>query len=54
MPIMAIKKNRKLIGYKYGKSGKLYTLQKYGKESAYQKAREQGQAIKISQLRRGR
>ena len=51
---MSIKKNKKLIGYRYGKKGKLYTLAKFGKEKAYEKARKQGQAIKISQLRRGK
>jgi len=45
MPIYEIKKKGKLIGYKWGKTGKLYIIKKYGKKKAYNNALKQAQAI---------
>lgn len=45
MPIKEVKKDKKVIGYQWGDSGKLYTIIKYGKKGAFSKAKKQGQAI---------
>lgn len=48
MPIMEVRHGNRLIGYKYGVSGKLYTIITYGKAGAWKKARNQGIAIRMS------
>jgi len=48
MPIKEVKTNGKVIGYKWGNSGKVYTFAKYGKKKAYNKALKQAQAIYAS------
>lgn len=56
MPIRPVKRRGRdgvlrLIGYQYG-GQKIYLIRRWGKREAYEKARRQGVAIKISQLRR--
>lgn len=56
MPIQECKENGK-PGFKYGKSGKCYVYEsgnESAKESARDKARKQGAAVKLSQMREGK
>jgi len=53
MPVMTVKKGKRKIGYRWGKTGKLYTLAKHG-EKARELARQQGVAIILEQKRRGK
>ena len=48
MPIRPIKSNGRVVGYRWGKSGKLYTISKHGKKGARDKAVKQAQAIHAS------
>tara|TARA_Y100001938_G_C8021222_1_gene395425 strand:+ start:428 stop:577 length:150 start_codon:yes stop_codon:yes gene_type:complete len=43
MPVIAVRKDGKIVGYKYGKSGKVYRSKK--------DAEKQGRAINISKKR---
>jgi hypothetical protein len=52
MPTRPVKKNGRVIGYRWGKHGKLYRTSKYGKEGSKSRANLQGRAIKASQYRR--
>jgi len=45
MPIKEVTKQGKLIGYKWGRSGKLYLISRYGKRGAKKKALQQMKAI---------
>jgi hypothetical protein len=54
MPVHEVRKNGELIGYKYGSSGKLYTIAKYGRIRAKILAFKQASAIYHSQGRRGK
>jgi hypothetical protein len=40
-----------LKGFRYGRSGKFYSVKKYGEKGAEEKAKKQGAAIHISQVR---
>jgi hypothetical protein len=48
MPTKPVYRKGKLIGYRWGKSGKLYLVSKYGKKKARNLANKQGQAIYAS------
>lgn len=48
MPINEVKKNGKVIGYKWGKSGKVYLKSKYGCKKAREMAAKQAQAAYAS------
>jgi len=48
MPVKEVRKDRKIIGYKWDKSGKVYKISEYGKKRAKEKAIKQGVAIKSS------
>ena len=48
MPVRAITKNGKIIGYRWGKTGKLYTISKYGKRKAKTLSQKQAKAIYAS------
>ena len=52
MPVHDVRKDGKLIGYRYGKAGKLYLVSKYGRIRAKMLAFKQGAAISHSQERR--
>ena len=52
MPINEIKQKGKLIGYKWGKSGKLYLIKAYGKRKAYIKALQQSKAIYVNKYKK--
>lgn len=54
MPVKLIYRKGRPYGYRWGGSGKLYTIREYGKTGAYEKSRRQGVAVKISQLRHRR
>jgi len=45
MPIKQVIKNKELYGFKWGISGKIYSINKFGKKGAYNKAVKQAQAI---------
>jgi len=45
MPMHKVKKKGKIIGYRWGSRGKLYTIAKFGKNKAYKKAVEQAKAV---------
>jgi hypothetical protein len=51
---MPIKYLPKIKAFRYGTTGKAYKISKYGKKGAREKARKQGAAIKISQLKASR
>jgi hypothetical protein len=48
MPVRPVKKQQKVVGYKWGGSGKLYTVSKYGKAGAKAKSELQARAIYAS------
>lgn len=48
MPIKEVKKQGKVVGYKYGNSGKLYLVSKFGKCKAKKMAEEQMKAMYAS------
>jgi len=48
MPGHAVTKNGKVVGFQYGKSGKVYSVSKLGKAGAAKKAGQQGAAIEHS------
>lgn len=57
MPVKGIKIRgkdgiRRLVGYQWGNSGKIYLIRSFGKKKAYELAGRQGRAIKASQARR--
>jgi hypothetical protein len=54
MPVHSVERGGKTVGYKYGDTGKLYLIQKWGKSEAAKKAGQQAAAIKHSQEREGR
>ena len=57
MPVRPITKNGKTIGYRWGKTGKLYTIKKYGKRKAKTLSQKQAKAIYASgykKIRRAR
>jgi len=53
MPIMSVKRGKRKVGFRWGGSGKLYLTSEHGVKGAYEKARKQGVAIRMSQERRG-
>jgi len=48
MPVHEVHKSGKVIGFRWGKSGKLYLISEYGKEKAYALAVAQGRAVHAS------
>ena len=52
MPVHEVRKDGELIGYKFGNTGKLYLVSKYGRIRAKMLAFKQGSAISHSQERR--
>ena len=52
MPVNKVYYNNVLFGYRWGDSGKVYTLAKYGVKRAKSSAATQGRAIKASQSKR--
>jgi hypothetical protein len=48
MPVHPVRSNGKIIGYKWGNTGKLYLVSKYGALRAKMLAYRQGRAIKVS------
>lgn len=48
MPINEVKKNGKVVGYRWGKSGKVYLKSKYGCKKAKEMAAKQAQAAYAS------
>jgi hypothetical protein len=54
MPVHEVRRNGILVGYRYGRHGKLYTIGSYGKGGARRRAEEQGSAIEHSQKRAGK
>lgn len=49
MPVHAVTKNGKVVGFQYGQSGKVYSVKAYGgKAGAAKKAGQQGAAIEHS------
>jgi len=53
MPVNAVRRKGRLVGYRWGSKGKLYRLSKYG-NSARLNALNQGRAIILSQARTNR
>jgi hypothetical protein len=45
MPVRPVYRNRKVTGYRYGLSGTLYLVSKYGMRGARAKAQAQARAI---------
>jgi hypothetical protein len=57
MPVRPVKRmgrdgHYRLVGFMWGHHGKLYTIRRWGKEGAHNKASRQGMAVKVSQTRR--
>ena len=48
MPVHPVRRKGRLVGYKWGRSGKLYTTRKYGKAGARKRAEKQATAIRKS------
>ena len=53
MPVHAVTKGGKVVGFQYGETGKVYPVSKLGKAGAAKKAGQQAAAIKHSQERSG-
>jgi len=45
MPVNKVYKSGKLYGYRWGQSGKVYSVKKYGQEGAYNRSEKQARAI---------
>ncbi len=54
MPVHPVRRGGRVVGYRYGTSGKLYTVAKHGKAGAARKAGRQAGAIRHSQKRSGK
>ena len=54
MPVQSVSEGGKVIGYKYGNTGKLYLVSEYGDALAKFKALQQAAAIENSQQMAGK
>jgi hypothetical protein len=53
MPVHAVKRDGKTVGYQYGTTGKIYSVASLGKAGAAKKAGQQAGAIEHSEKEKG-